>query len=62
MLAHADEETDDRLAPTTLAFYVQNQLMTEKSDAMQAWSEALVKAFEKAGGKLPEPRETAHCG
>jgi hypothetical protein len=58
MLAHADEEKDDRLAPTTKAFYVQNQLMTEKSDAMQAWSEALIRAFEKAGGKLPEPRET----
>jgi hypothetical protein len=58
MLAHADEETDDRLAPTTKAFYVDNQKMTEKSDAMAAWSEALVKVFEKAGGKLPEPRET----
>jgi len=58
MLAHSDEETDDRLAPTTKAFYVDNQKMTEKSDAMAAWSEALIRAFEKAGGKLPEPRET----
>jgi hypothetical protein len=58
MLAHADDEKDDRLAPTTKAFYVQNQLMTEKSDAMQAWSQALIRSFEKAGGKLPEPRET----
>jgi hypothetical protein len=59
MLAHADEETDDRLAPTTRAFYVQNQRMPEKSDAIAAWSDALIRAIEKAGGKLPEPREKA---
>ena len=59
MLAHADEETDDRLAPTTKAFYVQNQQMPAKSDAMAAWSAALIAAYLKAGGKMPEPRETA---
>jgi hypothetical protein len=58
MLAHADEETDDRLAPTTKAFYVQNKRMDLKSDAMAAWSEALIKSFIKAGGTMPEPRET----
>jgi hypothetical protein len=57
MLAHADEEKDDRLAPTTRAFYVQNQMMPEKSIAMAAWSEALCRAVEKAGGKLPAPTE-----
>ena len=59
MLAHADDdEADNRLAPTTKTFYVQNQRMPEKSDAMEAWSEALVAAFLKAGGRLPEPNET----
>jgi hypothetical protein len=57
MLAHADEETDDRLAPTTRAFYVQNQMMPQKSDAMAAWSEALIAAYQRAGGKMPQPIE-----
>ena len=57
MLAHADEETDDRLAPTTRAFYVQNQKMPEKSVAMAAWSEALIAAYIKAGGTMPETTE-----
>lgn len=47
------------MTPTTRAFYVQNQKMAAKSDAMAAWSEALIMAVEKAGGRLPEPRETA---
>lgn len=59
MLAHADEETDDRLAPTTKAFYVQNQKMPEKSDAMQAWSEALITAYGNAGGTMPAPKTKA---
>jgi hypothetical protein len=49
---------DDRLAPTMSAFYVQNQRMPEKSDAMAAWFDALVTAYEKAGGNMPEPKET----
>jgi len=56
MFAHADEETDDRLAPTTKAFYVQNHKMPEKSDAMQAWSEALITAYCNAGGTMPAPK------
>ena len=59
MLAHVDDDdSDDRLAPTTRAFYVQNQKMAEKTDAMAAWSDALISAIEKAGGTLPEARET----
>ena len=58
MLAHADDETDDRLAPTTKAFYVQNQRMDLKAEAMAAWSDALIAAYLKAGGTMPEPRET----
>lgn len=57
MLAHADEAVDDRLAPTTKAFYVANQMMAEKSQAMEAWSEALVTAYQRAGGKMPQPSE-----
>lgn len=57
MLAHADEETDDKLAPTTKAFYVQNQMMPEKTIAMAAWSEALVGAYIAAGGRMPTPTE-----
>ncbi|CUT14547.1 hypothetical protein BF49_5627 [Bradyrhizobium sp.] len=59
MLAHADEETDDRLAPTTRAFYVQHQRMPEKSTAMEAWSEALIAAYGNAGGKMPAPKTKA---
>ena len=57
MLAHADEKVDDRLAPTTKEFYVDNQRMPEKAIAMSAWSEALIRAVDKAGGKLPAPTE-----
>jgi hypothetical protein len=59
MLAHADEKTDDRLAPTTTAFYINNQLMPEKATAMAAWSEALIAAVVKAGGSLPAATEGA---
>jgi hypothetical protein len=63
MLAHADDDdVDDRLAPTTKAFYVANQRMELKSDAMAAWSEALINSFGKAGGKMPEPSETVRRG
>ncbi|WP_038965604.1 hypothetical protein [Bradyrhizobium diazoefficiens] len=61
MLAHADEETDDRLAPTTKAFYVSNQRMPEKAIAMEAWSEALIAAYLKAGGTMPTTKAKAHA-
>lgn len=60
MLAHTDGDADDKLAPTTRAFYVQNQRMELKSQAIEAWSEALTRAVEKAGGTLPTPRKTTH--
>jgi hypothetical protein len=59
MLAHADGDADDKLAPTTRAFYVQNQRMDLKARAMEACSEALLNAYAKAGGKPPAPMETA---
>jgi hypothetical protein len=58
MLAHAGEKTDDRLSRTTAEFYHTNQRMDLKSLAIKAWSEALIEAFLKAGGRMPEPRET----
>jgi hypothetical protein len=57
MLAHADGDADDRLAPTTRAFYVQNQRMELKAQAMEIWSEAVLNAYVKAGGKPPAPRD-----
>jgi hypothetical protein len=62
MLAHADGDEDDRLAPTTRQFYVANQRMELKAIAMEAWAESLCAAVEKAGGKLPAPRETMRTG
>ena len=47
----------DREYQAKAAFYVANQQMPAKSDAMSAWSEALVKAFMKAGGTMPVPAE-----
>jgi hypothetical protein len=57
MLAHADGTAEDRLAPTTKAFYVQNQKMGLKAQAMEAWSDAVLNAYVKAGGKPPAPSE-----
>jgi hypothetical protein len=62
MLAHADGDEDDKLAPTTKAFYVQSQRMELKAIAMDAWSEALIRAVEKAGGTLPEPNAKLRLG
>lgn len=62
MLAHADGEEDDKLAPTTRAFYVKNQRMERKAEAMEAWYEALIRAVENVGGKLPEPNAKMRMG
>jgi hypothetical protein len=53
MLGHALPGDVEPAAPTTRKFYLTNQRMAEKAVAMKAWSDALVKAFKKAGGKLP---------
>ncbi len=58
LLAHADEDVDDRLAPTTRAFYVNNQRMELKSIAMAEWSKALRDAYMSIkGARWPEPSE-----
>lgn len=42
-----------RLAPTTKQYYVLAQRIPQKTQAMAAWSEALLDAFKAAGGIYP---------
>jgi hypothetical protein len=42
-----------RLAPTTKQYYVLTQRIPQKTEAMAAWSDALLKAFKAAGGIYP---------
>ena len=57
MINHAfpGDKLDDlqKLAPTTKQYYVLAQQIPQKSQAMAAWSEALLKAFKAAGGIYP---------
>jgi hypothetical protein len=53
MLGNARPSSVEDAAPTTKRLYLTNQRMAEKAVAMQAWSDALIEAFLKAGGKLP---------
>lgn len=57
VLAHTLPQTAEEAAPTTQAYYLTNQRMDVKSQAMRAWSESLVEAFLKAGGRMPAPAE-----
>ena len=43
----------EKLAPTTKQYYVQAQRIPQKTEAMETWSEALLKAFKAAGGIYP---------
>jgi hypothetical protein len=38
---------------TTKQYYVQAQRIPQKTQAMEAWSQALLKAFKAAGGIYP---------
>jgi hypothetical protein len=59
MLAHKiPEGTKDEAAPVTKEFYLTNQRMDLKADAMRAWTEALMNSYIKRGGKYPTPSET----
>lgn len=58
VLAHTLPKTADEAAPTTRAYYLTSQRMDVKTAAMKSWSEALIESFLKAGGTMPEPRET----
>lgn len=57
ILAHALPGDNDpqleKISKTTEAFYSQAQRIPLKIEAMTAWSEALLAAFEKAGGRSP---------
>ncbi|UYO45740.1 hypothetical protein KQX63_06920 [Rhodopseudomonas palustris] len=58
LLDHAklDDDADD-VSPTTERYYNVSQRMPLKSQAMEAWTSAVMGAFERAGGVLPEPYE-----
>jgi hypothetical protein len=60
VLAHAakDKGNGDDIAPTTKKFYLTGQRMDVKALAMKAWSDAVMTAYKKAGGKTPMPRKT----
>ncbi|MDO9439768.1 MAG: hypothetical protein Q7T73_02650 [Beijerinckiaceae bacterium] len=58
VLAHTLPQTDRESSPTTREYYLTSQRMDVKAEAMAAWCEALCRAVERAGGKLPAPRET----
>jgi len=57
VLAHAGDKADG-LSRTTREFYLTNQRMAEKADAMAAWRDASLKAYAKASGKPPRSSET----
>jgi hypothetical protein len=58
MLAHTvPKDSKDEAAPTTREFYLTSQRMDLKSDAMTAWTEALMTSYSKRGGKYPTPSE-----
>jgi hypothetical protein len=57
-LAHAhkfDENDPEAMSQVTEKFYLDTQRMPLKIAAMKAWSEAVMEAYDKAGGKWPEP-------
>jgi hypothetical protein len=59
MLAHTlPKGDDDEAAETTREFYLTSQRMDLKASAMTAWTEALMNAYIKRGGKPPIPSET----
>jgi len=59
MLAHTiPKDSKDEAAPTTREFYLTSQRMDLKTDAMTAWTEALMASYTKRGGKYPMPNET----
>ncbi|MEH2471866.1 hypothetical protein V1281_006946 [Nitrobacteraceae bacterium AZCC 2161] len=61
MLAHTLPGGEkDKAAPTTKKFYLTGQRMDMKLIAMKAWSEALMRAYYKAGGVYPQPSEERH--
>ncbi|WP_063994953.1 hypothetical protein [Bradyrhizobium sp.] len=58
VLAHTLPQTDKEASTTTIEHYLTTQRMEIKSEAMMAWTEALIAAVKAAGGSLPTPKET----
>jgi hypothetical protein len=62
MLAHKiPADAKDEAAPTTREFYLTSQRMDLKTEAMTAWTEALMHSYTKRGGKYPMPSETGRA-
>jgi hypothetical protein len=51
----ADPNDPDSMSEVTEKFYLETQRMPLKIEAMKAWSDAVMDAYYKAGGKWPEP-------
>jgi hypothetical protein len=51
----ADPNDPDAMSDVTEKFYLETQRMPLKIEAMQAWSDAVMEAYDKAGGKWPQP-------
>jgi hypothetical protein len=57
-LAHdykADSNDPNAMSQVTEKFYLVSQNMELKIKAMQAWSDAVMEAYDKEGGKWPQP-------
>jgi len=50
-----DENDPNAMSQVTEKFYLVSQKMPLKIRAMQAWSDAVMEAYEKAGGRWPQP-------
>ncbi len=59
VLAHAAKKQvgSDEVSATTERYYLTGQKMDVKAIAMKAWSDAVMAAYKKAGGKPPMPRK-----
>lgn len=51
----ADRNDPDAMNEVTEKFYLVSQRMPLKIKAMQAWSDAVMEAYEKEGGRRPQP-------
>jgi len=58
MLAHIiPKDSKDEAAPTTREFYLTSQRINLKTDAMSAWTEALMNSYAKRGGEKGRVRK-----
>lgn len=57
VLAHTLPQDENEAAPTTQAYYLTSQRMSEKADGMRSWCDALFAEYLKSDLPLPAPRE-----